>query len=346
MVRRIAGLLLGLVVIAGLVAVGYAARVATEPDAAPPTTIATETVQVVRTDLVQTETLAGTLRFDDRGEVRSALPGTVTGLPDEAATLGRGEAAFELDGQPVVLLLGDRPAWRALADGVDDGPDVLQLEENLVALGHGPEDWEPDEEFDARTADAVEEWREEAGMADDDQVELGRVVFLPDEARVGAHLVELGQMLVAGAPVFEITGTDRQVVVDLDPDDVSLVAVGDPATVVLPDGGRVEGAIAEIGRVVRPAGPEPDAPAVFEVIVSLPDASLDIDRAPVDVEVESSRAEDVLAVPVRALMALSDGGYAVQVGDDLIGVDTGEFAGGLVEVTGALAEGDEVVVPR
>jgi hypothetical protein len=53
----------------------------------------------------------------------------------------------------------------------------------------------------------------------------------------------------------------------------------------------------------------------------------------------------VLAVPVGALVALSEGGYAVQLtGNRLVAVETGMFAKGMVEVTGdGIAEGDEVV---
>lgn len=346
MVRRLAGLLIGLLVVAGLVAAGYAVRMATEPEEAPPTTVATTTVQVVRTDLVQTETLDGTLEFEERDPVRSAAPGTITALPDEATVLERGDVAFELDGLPVFVLVGERPVWRPIDDGVDEGADVLQLEENLAALGYGPEEWEADEEFDGDTARAVEDWREDVGLPDGEGVELGRIVFLPGETRVGAHLVEPGAVVTPGMPVYETTGQEQRVVVDLDPDDVDLVAVGDPAAVTLPDGSVLEGEIAEVGRVVTSSGPEPDAAQVVEVVVSLPETALAIDRAPVDVDVESTRAEGVLAVPVRALIALSDGGYAVETGTGLVAVEAGDFAGGLVEVTGALEEGDEVVVPR
>ena len=49
--------------------------------------------------------------------------------------------------------------------------------------------------------------------------------------------------------------------------------------------------------------------------------------------------------PVGALVALSEGGYAVQRADaGLVAVDTGMFAKGLVEITGAgLDEGMTVV---
>ena len=344
--RKLAGAFFGLLLIGGLVAVGYAVRLATEPAQPPPTTIPTETVAVVRTDLVRTETLDGTLGFESRAPLRATVPGTVTALPAEADPLARGDVAFEIDGEPVFVLYGGRPAWRPMADGVDEGVDVLQLEENLAALGFGPDDWEPDEEFDWETADAVEDWREEVGLPEGDDVELGRVAFVEGEIRVGALLAEIGQLVTAGLPVFEATELSQQVSIELDPDDIDLVEVGGAVEVVLPDGRRYEGAIVEVGRVVRPAGPEPEAPEVIEVVVSLPETILDLDQAPVEVEVESERAADVLAVPVGALISLSDGGYAVDTGDDLIGVETGDFAGGLVEISGGVEEGDEVVVPR
>ena len=63
----------------------------------------------------------------------------------------------------------------------------------------------------------------------------------------------------------------------------------------------------------------------------------------------SVQAEDALSVPVEALLALAEGGYALERPDgSLVGVETGAFADGYVAVTptsGDLAEGDEVVVP-
>ena len=60
--------------------------------------------------------------------------------------------------------------------------------------------------------------------------------------------------------------------------------------------------------------------------------------------------EDVIAVPVAALLALAEGGYAVEVdagggATRLVAVEPGFFADGLVEVSGGLEPGDRVVVP-
>jgi hypothetical protein len=72
----------------------------------------------------------------------------------------------------------------------------------------------------------------------------------------------------------------------------------------------------------------------------------------VDVKVPVTAATDVLSVPVEALLAVAEGGYAVEVRDGattrLVGVDTGAFADGRVEIagtTGEIADGLEVVIP-
>jgi membrane fusion protein, multidrug efflux system len=58
----------------------------------------------------------------------------------------------------------------------------------------------------------------------------------------------------------------------------------------------------------------------------------------------------VLTVPVAALLALAEGGYGVQVVEGattrIVAVETGLFAGGRVEVSGAgISEGMTVGMP-
>jgi hypothetical protein len=73
----------------------------------------------------------------------------------------------------------------------------------------------------------------------------------------------------------------------------------------------------------------------------------------VDVSITTNSAAGVLVVPVNALVALANGGYAVEVVEasgvhQLVAVSVGLFddAAGLVEVNGAgLAVGEHVVVP-
>jgi hypothetical protein len=60
----------------------------------------------------------------------------------------------------------------------------------------------------------------------------------------------------------------------------------------------------------------------------------------------------VLAVPVSALLALSGGGYGVEIVTQagrhrLVGVTAGTFAGGLIQVSGAgITAGTKVVVAQ
>jgi DNA gyrase inhibitor GyrI len=81
-----------------------------------------------------------------------------------------------------------------------------------------------------------------------------------------------------------------------------------------------------------------------------PDAAGNLDQAPVQVNVVSAQASNVLAVPVNALVALAGGGYAVYVVDGsarhLVAVQTGLFTSTLVQVTAAgLSPGTAVEVP-
>jgi len=73
---------------------------------------------------------------------------------------------------------------------------------------------------------------------------------------------------------------------------------------------------------------------------------------PVQVALTIQSVRNVLAVPVSALVALAGGGYGVELvlpsgAHGLIGVTTGIFAGGMVQVSGqGLAPGTRVVVAQ
>ena len=74
----------------------------------------------------------------------------------------------------------------------------------------------------------------------------------------------------------------------------------------------------------------------------------DLDGASVSVSIVRRKAENVLAVPVNALLALAEGGYGIEVDGtgELLPVETGLFADGQVQVTGdGLEPGMKVVVP-
>lgn len=318
-----------------------------EPTEALVETIDTATSEVLVTDLVQTETLQGELRFADQRVLLAQMAGTITAVGDPGDVVRLGDLAYEIDGGGVIVIEGERPQWRPFIDGMDDGDDVLQLETYLAGAGYEIE--EPDNEFDDETLAAIEAWQEDRGVEVTGSVPLGGLLFVETGFRIGEVFTPTATPVAPGVAVYRITSRAQEVVIELDPRDLDLVSEGSDVTVTLPSGDVIPGVITEIGAVVRRVDVGPDAPNVLDVTVSVDTTDVDLERAPVDVEVESDRASGVLAVPVRALITLSDGGYAVQVdtGGDirLVGVTIGDFADGLVEVDGALAEGDLVVVP-
>lgn len=308
------------------------------------------TAAIERRDLVERETFEGSLGFDDAGALTSARGGTLTSIAEEGTILHRGDTVFEVDERATVLMLGTVPAYRALSSGLE-GTDVRQLQRNLLALGFDDGgDLEVTGEFDADTAEAVRDWQEDLGLDRTGVVEVGDVVFERGRRRMGSHLVEVGSSVAAGTQVSTTSSPGRVVTLDMDASDQDLVARGDRVQVELPSGELVDGRVRSVARVAETDAADAEGEPTVEVVVRLlQPIESQLDEAPVDVNVETGRAEDVLAVPVQALLALAEGGYAIEVVDGpgrshLVGVQTGEFADGFVEVDGdGLSEGLEVV---
>jgi peptidoglycan hydrolase-like protein with peptidoglycan-binding domain len=311
------------------------------------------TAEVTRTTLVATEDFDGTLGYGDTAAVLAAGSGLVTWLPDPGDTITRGEPVYGVNTEPVTLLYGSLPFYRPLRAG-DQGIDVEQLEQNLAKLEY--DGFTADAEYTSATADAVARWQADVGLPETGMFDPARVVVASGAIRIAEQLVPLGGP--ATGQVLSYTGTDQQIGMELEVTDQRLVAEELPVTVTLPDGGTVDGTVTEIGTVAvggggDESGGQPETQTTtIEVTVTLddPDALGDWEAGPVDVTVEVDRREEVLAVPVGALVALAEGGYGVQVVDgdrtSYVPVDTGLFAHGLVEVTGdGIAEGTVVGVP-
>jgi peptidoglycan hydrolase-like protein with peptidoglycan-binding domain len=316
----------------------------------PSTTTPPDTAIVERTDLVRTQEVDGTLTYGERTELSASGGGTVTSLPAVGSVIERGGVLWEVDGAAgPVLLYGARPVWRELSTAVSDGPDVQQLEENLADLGFAdPAVLTVDQDFTAETARAVKRWQEALGVDETGRVGVDDVIFADGPVRVAGHVVGKGDP--ADGAVVEVTGTTRRVHVDMDASEAGLVAAGAPVDIELPDGTTVDGTVTAIGTTAEVQEADGGGTATtLDVEIDLA-ADVDaLDESRVEVSLVSSRDEDVLAVPVEALLSLAEGGYAVErVGADgttqLVAVDLGGFADGMVEVTGDLTDGDRVVV--
>ncbi|MFE3113110.1 peptidoglycan-binding protein [Kitasatospora indigofera] len=278
-----------------------------------------------------------------------------TGLPKVGDSFKRGDTVYHVNGRPVPLFQGEAPLWRALTKGVPDGPDVRLLEQNLAALGFG-KDLQVDEKFTDATTAAVKRWQKSLGVPQTGRVDPSAIVVQPGPVRITAVKVVVGAP--AQGEVAAVSGTGRQISVNLPVDKQTLAKQGDKVTVRLPDGSSTAGTITSIGTVAaKEENPNPGlgggGKATVQVLVALdrPEDAGTLDGAPVTVGFTSRSRKDVLSVPVNALVALAEGGYAVEVAEAagsrrLIGVKPGLFANGRVEIDGeGLREDQKVLVP-
>jgi hypothetical protein len=311
------------------------------------------TQRVVREDLSSQTPVTATLGYGGSYMVRGQGGGALTWLPPAGQVIGQGQVLYRVDnGTPVVLLHGLVPAWRDLDEGLT-GADVDQLNHDLVALGYasGSEisalGWDY---YSWQTEYAVQQMESALGVASPPgSLPLGSVVFEPDAIRVTSVLGSLGSPAVG--PVLAATSDQHVVTIELSTAQETEVAMGDAVTVTLPDGASTPGKISSVGTVA--SGSADNATIQVTVALTRPSAAGNLDQAPVTVYITTANSSGpVLAVPVAALLAQSPGGYAVEVSGTggkrrLVPVTVGIFDdnSGMVQVTGALAPGERVVVP-
>jgi len=319
---------------------------------------------VVRTSLTTVVQDGGSIGYDGSYTV-AALGGgdsdVYTWLPQPGDVIKEDQRAYSVNNEPVPLLYGSIPAWRAFESGMSDGADVGELTRDLIALGYGDGLTQSDY-YSAATAAAVERWQTALGLPATGEIPLGGVVFEPGPIRVTSATPSAGVPVATGGEVvLTATGTTPVVTVGLPVSQEYLVKPGDSVQVVLPDGTTtVGGHIQTVGTVAScpggggagtgtsAAGQSPcssigsgsnSTPTVTLTITmdSMP-AEATLDQAPVNVNITTQRADNVLAVPVNSLLALAGGGYAVQVvtgkTSHLVAVTTGMYSNNLVQVSG------------
>jgi hypothetical protein len=353
---------LGVVVVvaAGAVA-GWQAGVfspAASPGAGQQGAPAPATAAVARENITATTPVNATLGYAGSYPVTGRGGGTLTWLPSAGQVISQGQALYKTgNGSPVVLLYGGVPDWRTLDEGVT-GADVTQLNHDLVALGDAASaevsapGWDY---FSAQTAAGVQKLQSGLGISSPSgSLPRGQVVFEPAALRVSQVTGSLGGP--ASGPVLAATSDRHVVTIPLNAAMQSQVAAGDTVTVTLPDGSSTPGTVSSVGGVASGSGSNVTIPVT--VTLTDPGAAGTLDQAPVTVYITTASVRNALVVPVGALLAQSKGdgeaggGYDVEVAGPgntrrYVPVTTGIFddAYGLVQVTGALTPGEQVVVP-
>jgi hypothetical protein len=343
--------------------VAYAARSGPDGSSTPTASIATGTAQVTRGTLTNRLQLGGVLGYSGSYTVdHPGVPGVLTAAPRPGTTIGRGGVLYRVADTPVRLLLGAVPVYRDLRLGMTDGPDVRQLERNLVAMGFDPyRRMTVDRRFSAATAAAIRRWEASWGRKRyqrTGRLGQGQIVFLPTAMRVTQVPARIGAAVGSGTTVLTGTSTNRAVIAELDTGERAGVRVGAPVAVALPDADPLPGRVVEIGQVATaPAdeesdGPQPsvdpDAATVPLVIGFRPPRGFTLDQAPVNIDITTGVRRDVLLIPIAALLARPGGGYQVRLADgSRVPVEPASFdeSTGQVEIAGGVSEGQSVEVP-
>jgi multidrug efflux pump subunit AcrA (membrane-fusion protein) len=348
----------------GIIAVaggGVAAGIALQRNssngaAATPSAVATSTATVTRANLSTVDQVSGTLKYTGTYTLNGGLTGTLTKLAAEGATLKRGDVIAEVDGKPVYLMYGDRPAWRGFQDGMSEGPDVAQLDQNLIALGYATAaQLTPSNHYSSYDIAAVKRWQTAMGLTADGTIPAGQIQFLPGAVRVGKHKLEPGAMVQGPAPVADATSTTRGVSVALDTSKEGEVKAGQPVTITLPDGTQAKGTVSSVGSVATTTGGGngSSSSTTVPVDIALTDQSAvgSLEGAPVTVNITTATASNALTVPIIALTVTADGHSAVDVVSNgvtrRVPVTTGMYSDTRVEIRdGDVHEGDTIVVPQ
>ena len=361
--KRKRWLLAGAAVLVAATASGVVAATSSAKHATPSAQdTPANTAKVERGKLTSMVSENGTLTYRARSDgspysVINQARGTYTQLPSDGDKVDCGNVLYRVDDHPVLLLCGTVPAYRDLHAG-DVGNDVRQLNTNLHDLGYDAGvDIDPnDDGFTWKTERALEKLQHDKGLDATGWLALDAAVFLPESVRIAKVTGELGGSAQPGAQVAQATSDTLEVQVDLEPSQQSVVKAGDRAQITLPSNTSVTGKVDRLGKVAEiPESQNGNAgAATTPAYISLDDSAKagGLDKAPVQVDVTTTGVENVLSVPVTALVGKSGGGFAVEVVRDggrreLVAVKLGLFdtAGGRVQVEGDLDEGEHVVVP-
>ena len=323
------------------------AAASTEPAADQATDV--EMVPVIRQDVVEQEKAEARVGNGTAVTLPLQVEGIVTWAPEEGERLGSGDVIIEVAGRPVVLVVGESPLYRPLrlvATGERDeagtrlgrqtGADVDQLQRFLLDEGYDDGGrLSADGEFGRSTQRAVKDWQRAVGHPATGVVDTSQVVFMTTELLVVNHQV-VGQTFER----LDVTGTDTvlQIVGSttlreyFEPGSTVEVLADPPTTGVVTRSTRVGG---EVG-----------VEQLIEITVDGVSSS-DLGQS-VQVVGSVTRAADALTVPVRALLAVTGGGWEVEVdsvsGSTRVAVELIDVVDSTAVISG-LKEGDQVEVP-
>lgn len=313
------------------------------------------TVAITTGDLVEEKEGVGNVSYGDTWAAPLETQGVVTRSHPKGTVVQPGEPLIWVANLPVTLARGETPMYRTLALRRDSanklmqGDDVLQLQQFLLDQGFDDPIGKPDPEKPGRlTADgvfgpgtqrAVKAWQKSIGAPETGSVDRSQLAFSPDAVRI-ASTPRVG----AAFTELLITEPNQKISASFDTRSRGFLTVGSTVSMDLGDGQTETGTIRQVEATV---GDDGSGRLTATVEPASPLAG-DIER--VKITVSRDLATNALLVPVRAIVALAGGGYAVELatptGPALTRVELGAVVDDIAEVSGDIADGDQVVVPE
>ena len=316
----------------------------------PPTKSSTEAVE--SGSLKAEVTVPGTLDFAAPSSLQATTTGTLTYVPQAGAVLHAGDILYRADEQPVFLMTGTMPAWRDFSPGMEHGDDVMQLQQNLGALGYL--DGEADGHYDWRTREAVYDWKDDLGLEPDYSLSRSSIVFTSGEIRIDSIELGIGSSVAPGTKLFGITSPSKVVTADVPMKNAEIAVADAPVTIDLPNGTSTTGTIAGVGSPTERTQ-DNNKSIVVPISIALTDQAAlgQLTKISVTAHFENVVREDVLSVSVDALVPVAEGKFAVELPRKsadaerrLLPVELGTFAADRVEISGKnIKAGLEVTVP-
>ncbi len=325
------------VALAALAVSSLAASAAGAQDAPPaPVTVAA----VTKGSVASTVTATGTVVSRNDARLAAEVTGRLDWVAEPGAKVQKGAALARVDARGLELQLRENDAQIArLAANAELLSTQLQ---RLNALPDGIASKSQIDEAAARLAMSRHELDQARATRDSTRHQINRAVIrAPFPGHVAERIRQLGEFVSAGTEVVRLTDTGNVEVVARAPvAEAGHLAVGQAVTVR----GDTQQAESKI-RAIVPVGDERSR--MMEVRISMSGAGWPIGSA-VRVDLPAARQAAGLLVPRDAVIVRADGAHVFRIGKgdlaERIVVRVGNGDAKRVEITGALAAGDRVVV--
>ena len=260
-------------------------------------------------------------------------------------------------------LIEEQKRIREMEEGegsVVDAAEALAIENAQKAYDDALKSYNEGVDQESELAKAKEELEELKLSAKSETFSPTNAYASDSPIIIGSYINDTGSAVSLNSQLYNISSIGIEVVFQVDASDQETVSVGDSVEIELPTDERVPTQITFIDQVVT----QTQAGEFIEVTLEVlnPEEIEAYDQAPVKVFVTTEISENVLYVPVNALLALAEGGYALEVYSEgtevgtfegesgvdtsYVAVEIGVFTAGFVEVEGNISEGQIVVVPR